>query len=364
MLKKLLPLTLAVLMVAGSLAARTQRVSIIFIHYSTGTIIVDGYCWGDTWRRNITETLDTATVTYGIDTARIVFHSYRLNNDAGYSALSDTLPGSDENGCAFDRFSNFTYDLVTSHYNRMRIWNSDGGFSGKDYAGLLEHFFNVPNKEEQQFWKLFKTHNTPSSFTDSVTEENGYDLVIIKNPYACWAYMTQAQADSIRVLYEAVRDSIANHPEINIALAFGTPLRLGTQVFDSSQAKITYNLATWFASDSFFTHSNTGPYKNLWKWDSYRLYCEMSPDSVNRYCLKNAYYGDGDSHPNPQLGATTGQESLIAFIRNATSDILIQRSNDTTVTRSDIDRKIREFQRGQAAEEDVLALIRQYNSTR
>ena len=246
----------------------------------------------------------------------------------------------------------------------MRIWNSDGGFTSGSYAGLLKHFFDVPNKEQQTFWKLFKTHKTPSQFPDSVAEEDGYDLVIIKNPYACWAYMTPAQADSIRVLYRAVRDSIAHHPEINVALAFGTPLRLGTQVFDSAQAKITYDLATWFVSDSFFTHTNDGPYRNLWKVDTYRPYCEMSPDSVNRYCLKNAYYGDGDSHPNPQAGATLGQDILIDFLRTAVRDILIQRSGAGGVTRADIDRKIRDFQQGLASEEDVLTLIRQYNSAR
>ena len=40
MRKRLILLTLAVLLTAGTLAARTQRVSVIFIHYSTGTIIV------------------------------------------------------------------------------------------------------------------------------------------------------------------------------------------------------------------------------------------------------------------------------------------------------------------------------------
>ncbi len=345
---------------AASLSARTQRVSIIFVHYSVGTSIVQGYCWGDTWNRNITETLDTMSVTYGIDTARIVFHSYRMNNDVGRDALSDTLPGAAENGCMFDRFTNFTYDLVTSNYNRMRIWNSDGGFSGAAYAGLLDYFFAAPNKENQRFWDLFKTHKTPTHFADSVVEENGYDLVIIKNPYACWFQMTQRQADSIRVLYRAVRDSVAAHPEINVALAFGTPLRLGHEVYDSAQAKITYDLATWFAGDQFFTHTNTGAYKNLWKWDSYRPMCEMTPGAANKYCLKETYFGGDGSHLNPQLGATTGQNNLIEFIRTATRDLLIQRSG--AVTREDIDRKIYEFKQGLASQEEVLDLIRQYNN--
>jgi len=294
----------------------------------------------------------------------IVFRSFRMNNEGGgaLNPLSDTLPGSGENGCAFDRFGGFTYDLVSGSYNRMRIWNNDNGWDGPNkFGGIVTEFFDVPNKESQTFWKMFRTHNVPSQFPDSVTEEGGYDLVIIKNPYACWAYMTQQQADSIKEIYKTLRDSIVAHPEINVGLAFGTPLRLGTQVFDSSQAKITYNLLQWFMSDSFFVHSNTGTYKNIWKVDTYSPFLEMR-DQANKYCLADNMYppGEPDSHPSPQLGATTGQTALISFIRTAVHDILVQRSG--LVTRADIDQAIYDFQHGNATEQEVLDLIRQYNT--
>ncbi|HWR83184.1 MAG TPA: hypothetical protein VN285_07770 [Candidatus Deferrimicrobium sp.] len=344
-----------VFLAALTTQAARERVSIMFVHYSVGTTIVEGYCENPALRHSITETLDTMTVTYGTDTADIVFRSYRMNNDLSGNPLSDTISYT----CNLLRFSNFRYDFVSPSYNRMRIWNSDNGLIGNAYAGLLEDFFKIPGKENAQFWRMFKTHNVPSSFPDSVTEVNGYDLIIIKNPYACWFQMTQLQADSIRHLYQIVRDSVANHPEINVALAFGTPLRLGHEVTDSTQAKITYNLASWFVGDSFFVHNNSGPYKNVWKWDSYRPMLEMTPGAVNRYCLKSEYWaGDAGSHLTP-LGASTAQGELIEFIRQAVQDILIQRSG--IVSREDVDRKIKEFRDAGATEQEVLNLIRQYN---
>ncbi|HWR81781.1 MAG TPA: hypothetical protein VN285_00610 [Candidatus Deferrimicrobium sp.] len=335
---RLWPVMLVVLGFSHAQAAR-PRVSILFIHYSVGTSIVEGYCENPAYRRSITETLDTATVAFGADTADIVFRSYRMNNELSGNPLSDTISYT----CGLWRFPNFRYDLVSSQYNRMRIWNSDFGLIGNAYAGLLEEFFKVPGKEDSLFWRMFKTHKVPSGFPDSVTEQNGYDLVIIKNPYACWFRMTQLQADSIRHLYEIVRDSATNHPEINVAFAFGTPLRLGHEVTDSTQAKITYDLASWFASDSFFTHSNSGPHKNLWKWDSYRPLCELSADSVNKYCLKTAYWvGDAASHLS-LLGASTGQDDLVEFIRQAVQDILIQKSVSACTTcthRGNVDGRI------------------------
>ncbi len=329
-MKRIILTFLAVITCVSFSYAAKERVSILFIHYSVGTQITQGYCWNPIYRRNITETLDTMTIVVANDTADIVFRSYRMNNEGAGNPLSDTLPGTVDNGCAFDRFNNFEYDFYGANYNRMRIWNSDNGFSGDAFAGIINQFFNVPGKEDSVFWKIFKTHNVPSSFPDSVTEVDGYDLVIIKNPFACWAQMTQAQADSIRVLYQILRDSIVAHPEINVALAFGTPLVIGPEQADSSMGKITYELATWFASDSFFTHTNTGKYKNIWKWDSYRILCEMSSDSANRYCLKREYSvapDAGDSHLS-NAGATRAQESMTDFIREAVTDILIQRAGN------------------------------------
>lgn len=343
-----------ILLTAGHSILRAERVriSMLFVHYSVGEQIVAGYCWDDQFRRNIRETLDTMTVFVGTDTARIVFRGYDMNSSE--NCLSDTV-----GDCGHEYYFNFfNYDLSTSGYNRMKIWNSWDGVTNQ-FAGILKYFFERPAKEDSLFWTIFEPHNVPTSGGDSLLEK--YDLVIIKNPYICWGFMDDAQADSIEKFFETVRDTVINHPEINLALAFGTPLNLHDQVLeDTAMAKITYHLANWFASDSFFTHSNTGPYKNLWKWDSYRPLCETSPDSANRYCLKNEYwFGDNTSHLS-LLGQSDAQDSLVSFIRRATEDILIQRAG--VVTRQEIDLKIKDFKEGNATEQEVLDLIEQYNS--
>jgi len=71
----------------------------------------------------------------------------------------------------------------------------------------------------------------------------------------------------------------------------------------------------------------TTVYKNVWKWDSYRQLCELTPGHPARYCLKDEYYllGDDGSHLS-LLGADISQDSLIEFIKGAVGDILIQNS--------------------------------------
>ena len=325
MKKLFLLLLLSICFISLDVEATKRRISVLFVHYSVGTQIVDGYCWGDIHRRNITERLDTTTIVVGADTADIVFRSYRMNND-GSNPLSDTLPGLVDNGCAFDRFSGFSYDLLMNG-NRTRIWNNSNGFVGDEaFAGILEYMFKVPNKEDSVFWKPFITHNVPSSFPDSVTEWGGYDIVIIKNPYACWIDMTQAQADSIKVLYNVLLDSLVAHPEINFCMAFGTPLHF-SEVGDSSIAKITYDLATWFSSDSFFTHTNHGLYPNVWKVDFYRSLCEMG-DTLNKYCLDTFYWDGASGSHLSHDGKDVAQDSLYEIIRTITGDILLQEQFD------------------------------------
>ncbi|MFH1688370.1 MAG: thrombospondin type 3 repeat-containing protein [bacterium] len=319
-----LALCVALLTVASPPAeSAVRRVSVLYIHYSVGTGFVNGYCWDPLLNRNITETLDTMIVAVAEDTARIAFRSYRINGDAAAVAMSDSVPGSGSNGCAFDRFSGFSYNLDGSAANRMRIWNDDGGMGAKGYAGILKHFLEVPGKEDSAFFRMFRTHNIPSGLADSVVEIDGFDLVLIEQPYYAWAYMTQAQADSMKILYQVLRDSILNHPEINVGLIFGTPLLLGRQgIEDSTRAKITYDLVSWWASDSFFTHG-APTHSNLWKWNSYHMFCETSPDSVNRYCLANRYF-DGEavgSHLSIE-GYSRGQDSLAALIHRAVTGIL------------------------------------------
>jgi hypothetical protein len=307
------------MILASSALANKVRLSLVFLHYSVGNAIVFGGCDS----QSINEILDTMTVTYETDTARIVFRDYHLNY-WHTDPLSDTIIGCDEN-----RFSGFNYDLRTSSYDRTKIWNSWDGVLGQ-YAGFVEDFFYVPDKENQRFWEIFSTHNVPGRSGDSVSEY--YDIVMIKNPFICWSYMTQAQADSIQKFYSIVRDSVEAHPEIRIGLVFGTPRLMGDTVDDSLMAKITFNLLEWFNSDAFFTHDNSGPYNNLWKIDTYSPLIEMSPDSVNRYCLKNAYSNSpGDSHLN-RLGGRTALEALLGFIRQGAQDVLVIKSGSSAAS--------------------------------
>jgi hypothetical protein len=350
-MKKRLLLCLITFLMALPVSARKVDVLVLWVHYSVGSQFVDADC-------DIRIKLDALNVTVGNDTANIVFRDYYSNReraDEYYTALGDT--SFDSINCRENKFSGFDYDL-RAPYNRIRINASEDGTTYL-YADILRYLFQVPHKEDSLFWKVFTTHNVPGSSGDSVTVK--YDLIIVKNPYSCWFRMSQALSDSIKIYYRVVRDSLVNHPEINFVFAFGTPLHLGHEVFDSSQAKITYDLATWFMSDDFFTHSNSGPYKNIWKWDSYRFLCETSPGAINRYCLKDEYFPPGETASHlSALGARVAQDSLVAFIARAAEDILIQKAN--LVTRRDIDLKILEFRRGEATVDDVIELIETYNN--
>jgi len=298
------------MIVSLSVQADEVRISVLWVHYSVGRQFVTAGC-------HINEQLDTLTIEVGNDHARVVFRDYYTNYekpDQNYSALTDTL----HENCDRITIDNFDYDLM-SPYNRIIINYNE---TSKIHSGILDYMFNVPNKEQQGFWKVFTKHNIPSSSGDSVNEK--YDLIIIKNPYLAWFDMTPEMSDSIKMFYEDLRDSIVNHPEINVALAFGTPLILGHACDDSSVAKITYELCEWFASDLYFTHNNFGTHRNLWKFDCYSHLCEMA-ELPNRYCLKTAYNGGGGSHLS-ELGEGVSQDSLVAFIKRAARDILILKS--------------------------------------
>lgn len=326
--------------------AAKVRVSLMFVHYSVGNQILSASCYD----QNLYEILDTMTVTYGTDTARIVFRDYHLNYWSS-GPLSDTLVG-----CTENRFGGFDYDLRTSSYDRTKIWNSWDGVNGQ-FAGFVNDFFHVPNKENQPFWEMFNSHQVPA--TGGGTETEFYDMVMVKNPYICWSFMTQSQADSIQKFYSIIRDSVAAHPEIRLGLVFGTPRLRGDTVDDSTQAKITYNLLQWFNSDAFFRHSNSGTYKNLWKFDSYTPLIEMN-NNPDKYSMVPSYSaGAGNSHLSRD-GSVVALESFLGFIREASYDILVIKSG--LVTREDIDLKIKEFKEGSATEQDVHNLIEQYNN--
>ncbi|MCP4580788.1 MAG: hypothetical protein GY839_04175 [candidate division Zixibacteria bacterium] len=345
----------------ATVMAEEVRVGILFIHYSVGNSAVVN-CQGEAG--NIRNTLDTMTVSVGADTARIVLRTYNMNFDHLDRALCDTVcVWSGADWCYIeDKISTgFDYNLQGGGVsNRNRIFDAEW------YSPILDNLFQKPFKEDSVFWYPFTEHQIPYDNGGNVTEL--YDLVIFKNPYIIWQDFTQAKADSIRSWYQIVRDSVVNHPEINVAFAMGTPLSYQTGSdadFDSdtSLSKIVYNLANWFASDSFVVHSNLdgAAHKNVWTADFYRPMCETGAGAYNRYCLRDDYWaGSGGQSHLSSVGAAALQVEIIDFIRSATEDILIQRSG--MITRRDIDRKILDFREGQADQQEVLDLIEQYNS--
>lgn len=346
LIKLALNIALLSLIMAVPTSAAKVKISVLYIHYSVGGQMIAAGC-------HIIDRLDTVTAVHQLDTARIVFREYQMNNEYLGNPLSDTV----HNNCTEIRLDGTDYDL-NDPINRVMIWNSWDGVQAQ-YAGLLRNLFEVSDKENQPFWQFLVQHEVPGGGGGMVSEK--YDLVIIKNPYACWFGMDPDQADSITKFYKALRDSVSNHPEINMAFAFGTPLRLGHEVNDSAQAKMTYDMASWFASDNFFKHTNSGPFKNVWKWDSYRYLCEAS-EIENRYCLKSEYQepGDPSSHLS-DLASEISQDSLVAFIKRASIDILVQKAGVNPPSRMEIDQKIKHFQDGTATLQEVQGLIKQYN---
>lgn len=314
-MKTMLYTLLSTLILAATASAAKVRVSLLFLHYSVGNQIITASCYDQT----LYDIIDTMNVTYGTDTANIIFRDYHLNYwNSG--PLSDTIVGCDD-----FHFSGFNYDLRSPNYDRTKIWNSWDGQTNA-FAGFLEDFFYVPDKENQKFWKMFTTHNVPGRSGDSVLEF--YDIVMIKNPFICWSYMDQAQADSIQKFYTIVRDSVAAHPEIRVGLVFGTPRVIGDTVDDTLMAKITYNLVQWFNSPAFFTHSNTGQYKNLWKFDTYTPLLEMA-DNQYKYGLKFSYAaGATNSHLSAE-GSAVALEALLGYIRQSAQDVLVIKSGSS-----------------------------------
>jgi hypothetical protein len=354
----LLSIVSIVILLAAAAQGERARVSYIFMHRSVGLEAVTGCFYP--YNRNIRSVLDTMTVFNGADTARIVFRSYNLNYGVlGDTCLSDTVWYGD---CWEDYNNLFRgYDWELQEREKMIIYPPG------NYSPTLLSVFQFPDKENQIFWNVFREHQIP--YPGGVYVSEKYDLVMVKPPYIVWRDPSPARMDSLRSYYRAVRDSVANHPEINFCFVFGTPLCLDNGGLDSFRgdtvaAHLVYNAASWFASDSFFTHTTDGPYRNVWKIDTYTPLCETSPDSANRYCLKNAYWA-GYSYQShlSAAGALAMQDTLISFIRRATLDILIQRGGgENRPSRGEIDRKIKEFRDGTATLPEVLDLIERYNS--
>jgi hypothetical protein len=215
-------------------------------------------------------------------------------------------------------------------------------------------------------WDVFRNHQV---YTDAANLSarvwERYDMVIIKQPYLCWTDFTQARADMIKGWYRAIRDSVANHPEINFVASFGSPLTFlesGSMDFqgDTTMARLVYRLANWFR-DSLVNVPGAPTVPNFWAFDSYTPLCETAAGAQNRYCLKNEYWAGATAQSHlSAAGAAEGQDNLIAIIRQATQQILTTRSG--VVTRQDIDLKIKAFREGTATAQEVVDLINRYNS--
>jgi hypothetical protein len=337
------------LLTTAAAQAEQSRVSFIFMHRSVGLQAL-GNCIRPDGPRDIWMVLDTLQAYAGSDTARYVFHSLNLNSGVQGNCVSDTVT----DGPCEVRWLNTCYDWAYRDREKIIIYGS------ALYSPILEEIFRNPGREDSLYWDVFTEHYLDYGGGNLRWEK--YDMVMVKNPYIIWTDPTPERVQATKQNYLALRDTLANHPEINFCFVIGTPLCWESFDADSSQAKLIYGLATWFASDSFFTHDNNGPYRNLWKLDTYRPLCETSPDSANRYCLKRAYWAgpNGQSHLSP-LGSEVMQDTLISFIKSSTLDILMQRGGGRP-SRGDIDRKILDFREGRATMQEVLELIDRYNA--
>lgn len=300
-----------------------HRVSIIFVHYSVGTQLLEGYCWSGT-TPNIIDDLDTMnwTDSTGNDTARIVFRSYKMNNEGSTTSLSDTIPGTGENGCAFDYsyYTGFEYRLYEGGLNgRVDILEKNEGVTCPDAtcdASILTDFFKT-SWSGTDYGKLFETHNVPSRFGDSTVEEGGYDLVCIKNPYRCWFDINSTQVSLIKGFYQELFDTLENHPEIRYGSAFGTPLLAGHNWTDSTDGKLCYALYQWWL-DTLVAPSN------VYKIDTYGPLLEM--DEVgSRYCLDSALWDAQDGSHINSLGRAAVRSNLLSAFQLAVEDIMDER---------------------------------------
>ncbi len=170
--------------------------------------------------------------------------------------------------------------------------------------------------------------------------------------------------NQLRKIVDSITISNQGH---NFGLLFGTPLYaqapLSSARTDSAAAHKTFELAVWFR-DSLMVHSNNDSTRNLWLFDSFTHLCDSSVNNSTRWGLATANWlpNDPGSHLSEPVGGNLAQDSLVAYIKRATHDILIQKSGQIVITRQEIDRKILEFKNGTATEADVQELINLYNS--
>lgn len=334
-------------------AATDERISVLYLHRSVGKSIVENCMDPRFGARNIRTVLDTIHATVGDLTSRFVFRSGNLNSPEGPPVTETTFT------------ANCSEVPIVPLYNgnSTKIWYNNS-------CPLLELFSDTSKANAiadgpfgEHMWDVFRNHRLRTSADDPADSAwERYELVIIKQPYIVWAGFDQERADLIKGWYRAIRDSVKNHPELNFAAAFGTPLcyeESGGMDFssDTSMAKRVYQLALWFR-DSLETED----VPNFWAFDSYTPLCETRRVQ-NRYCLRDDYWGGptAQSHLS-SLGVALAQDTMISFIKRAAIEIMAVRSGTEIVTRQDIDLKIKAFREGQASVQEVIDLINRYNS--
>lgn len=352
-----------ILMLPSILQATTtyKRVSILYLHRSVGLSICQN-CRDPrlgAQPRNIRDVLDTLkvlTLTGPTDTLRadFVFRQGDLNGIPGVRLSQTTYTGdcgevtvsSDYyQGSSFKIYYNTGCPLLSLFSDASRAQSTDVG----TYA-----------------YDVFKNHQVRNSATDptDISWEK-YDLVIAKNPYACWMVdpstnevFNQARADKIKGWYRAIRDTVLKHSsDYNFVADFGTPLVLNHDGADSTRNKLVWRLANWFR-DTLMAELPTQPAKqNFFPIEYYTTLIETG-NQIDKYCLKQTYWAqDGASHLS-DLGQGIAQDALVTNIKAVTLKMLQQEAG--IVTRTDIDLKIKDFREGRATATEVIDLISRY----
>jgi hypothetical protein len=297
---------------SGTVGAVSIPITGLFIHYSVGQGI-----WGFPGLLCLQERLDTTTLIVNDDTVDFQFRDYQSNADLGGAPMGQL-------DVCLDYTSRADYDLRNGTTDKIRIKKGDDGPSTLS-SDILDNMFNDSiwdSTYADTAWRqMFKTHTITS---DSVIL-GGWDIIIDKNPYGCWYFPSQVTVDSSRVWFLRVREFVASHPEMFFMFAFGTPTIIGdasTGIDDSIESKINYDLAAWFASDSFHVNLDTGAYKNFRTSEFYRALTETE-NKADKYFLDSANWDNGAGHMNV-TGYGIAQDSLYLHIIDAARSFVEQ----------------------------------------
>lgn len=314
-----------------------ERVSILFAHYSNGAIALAGTCWSSSYHKNILYWLDTLVIHNSVgDTGRISFRSYNLNADGGNytgTALSDTVVGTGENGCEFDRIANSSFSWGGDQ-NKMQIWNrqdngpiSEGG--EYDRAGLVDFFFGVAGHDTLGWWAPFRT----CELADGTVEPDGFDIFMVKQPQrafgcaeGCDTAMIRQRCDSLKILWQKVYDYCADYPQIQWVLVFGVPYDADASNISEAEAAILGKHLNWWND----TLPTVNPAPNVWLFDSFSPLMQwesghyMEAGHEVKYMFADSVT-DSENHILASVGASLIQDTLVPFIKTICDSLLTWR---------------------------------------